>query len=495
MKTWLFWDLWHIEHQDNVELCQGRPKWVPEATYEDPTFDYLGCWPRVWRDEGLGRWLMVYPASGFPMTLMGAESDDGIRWQAMDRQDIQPPGEKYAPNHLFTVARANGGPAYLDALATDGYRFKCYCVQRGGPAAGRAKLEPGTCFHEIVGGEGAKAYLAENLALRSKDGLHWEIDEGGSWTLPHWHPDPPLNAFYDARRRRHVLVTRPGWGDRRVAMLTSEDARTWSDLEVVLQPDPTDPPQVQFYGMPVHPYEGAFVGFLWLAHFSNAGRLRRFNQLWGPVDSQLAYSFDGRHWQRGLRESFIPLNEPGQIGSGVIYPTCMVEHGDELRIYSVGTHDLHHQYAATQFTRKGEGPAMGVILHTLRKDGFMCLASRGNWARFVTKPLVLREPVLSMNVQAPHGEVVVQLTDLASRPLEGFTFDDCMACREQDTLAWDVGWKARKLEEVTGRIVRLEVRFRHARIYAFRGDFHFADALDVELIEDGKPIAADFLDF
>ena len=54
MRTWLFWDTWHLEHQDNVELCQGRPEWIPEATYEDPGFDYLGCWPQVYRDGASG---------------------------------------------------------------------------------------------------------------------------------------------------------------------------------------------------------------------------------------------------------------------------------------------------------------------------------------------------------------------------------------------------------------------------------------------------------
>jgi len=117
------------------------------------------------------------------------------------------------------------------------------------------------------------------------------------------------------------MMTRPGWGDRRVARQTSPDARTWSDLELIMQPDPADPPQVQLYGMPVVPYEGQFVGFLWMAHFSNAHRLERFNRLWGPIDCQLTYSFDGVHFQRGLREPFVALNEPGRPASGVVYPT------------------------------------------------------------------------------------------------------------------------------------------------------------------------------
>jgi hypothetical protein len=51
MKTWLLSDHWHIEAQDNVVLCQGQPKWCPEASYEDPSFDHLEMWPTVYRDH------------------------------------------------------------------------------------------------------------------------------------------------------------------------------------------------------------------------------------------------------------------------------------------------------------------------------------------------------------------------------------------------------------------------------------------------------------
>ena len=81
MKTWLFWDQWHIEHQDNVQVCQSKPKWIPEATYQDPGFDYLGFWPKVWRDAVSGQWRMLYFGSGAPLTLLAAESSDGIDWK------------------------------------------------------------------------------------------------------------------------------------------------------------------------------------------------------------------------------------------------------------------------------------------------------------------------------------------------------------------------------------------------------------------------------
>jgi len=108
MEILHFWNWWRIAHQDNAHLTQGRPEWRPEATYEDPTFDYLGFWPRVYRDEHAGGWRMLYFGSGFPLKLLGAESADGIHWRPMECPDVLPGGEKYAPNHLLTVPSANG---------------------------------------------------------------------------------------------------------------------------------------------------------------------------------------------------------------------------------------------------------------------------------------------------------------------------------------------------------------------------------------------------
>ena len=495
-STWLFWDWWHVEHQDNMELCQGQAEWQPEATYEDPTFDYLGFWPCVWRDEAADKWRMLYFGTGFPLTLMGAESDDGIRWQPLDRPDIKVEGKKYAPNHLFTLPSANGGPMYIDPIAADGKPFKFYAVQRGGSAAARAKYDPNSYFHEIVVGEGVKSYLADNVMVTSADGLHWKLDPDARWGGPPWHPDPPVNCYYNHQRGEHVMITRPGWGDRRIAVQTSPDALKWSNLELTMEPDPLDPPQTQFYGMKVVPYAGSFLGLLWTAHFSSSQRLNRFNQLWGSIDCQLTYSHDGMNFQRGLREPLIPLNELGKPGSGVIYPTTLIEHGDQLRIYSGSSLDLHHQYAKTQFETKGKNPPTAIILHTLRKDGFTYLASRGNWASLTTKPLAIFSPELRVNLLAPQGELVYQVTDLLSNPLKGFTFDDCVPLREIDSLDAPLRFRDKTdLSELQGKPIRLQFQFRNARLYALRGQFHWLDALDVALIKDGKPIDRELFDY
>ena len=150
MKTWLFFDYWHIEHQDNLALRQGIPTWRPEATYEDAAYDSIGFWPAVYRDETAGLWRMLYFAIYFPLTIMAAESEDGIHWRPSALPEIRPEGPKLAPNHIFTVTSASGGPVYIDPVAADGYRFKIFCTERGGPtragpASARKRTSTSSC--------------------------------------------------------------------------------------------------------------------------------------------------------------------------------------------------------------------------------------------------------------------------------------------------------------------------------------------------------------
>jgi len=117
-NTWLPLDWWQVEHQDNVELRQGRPEWVPEATYEDPTFDYLGFWPFVWRDAASGQWRMLYFAIGIQGTdkdkathkILGEGSFDMVPLVRMLREiDYQ------GPLGTMGYTQSGGIPAKLDS--------------------------------------------------------------------------------------------------------------------------------------------------------------------------------------------------------------------------------------------------------------------------------------------------------------------------------------------------------------------------------------------
>ena len=96
----------------------------------------------------------------------------------------------------------------------------------------------------------------------SPDGIHWRIDPG-----PTWHPgvraDTGNQILYNPFTERYQVMTRASSVDRRIAMIESADLKTWSDPRVLLHPGPDDPVGMEFYGMPVCPYEDIFLGLLW----------------------------------------------------------------------------------------------------------------------------------------------------------------------------------------------------------------------------------------
>ena len=207
----------------------------------------------------------------------------------------------------------------------------------------------------------------------------------------------------------------------------------------------------------------------------------------------MAYSYDGVRFFRGLREPFVQMNAPGEHGCNGIQSSCIVTADDEIRIFSCGSKVAHG--LAYLARRDGVKDIDALLVHRLRKDGFMYLDSGGNWASFVSKPMVLFDGELTMNAAAEFGAVHYQLTDIASEPIEGFTFDDCQPAAGGDWLRWPLRWRGKAADELVGKIVRLQVRFHFGRIYAFRGNFHFIDAQDWHLIRDGQPIDPSLFDF
>ena len=168
----------------------------------------------------------------------------------------------------------------------------------------------------------------------------------------------------------------------------------------------------------------------------------------------------------------------------------MVETADEIRIYSSAS-KVHHGQGRTA-AALGITDASSITLHTLRKDGYMYLEGTDDWGRFTTKPLTLLDTGITMNAAAPAGEVRYQLTDMESRPVDGFTFDDCQPMQSADDCNFPLSWGNHDPRELIGRIVRLEVAIRNARLYAFQGHWHFIDAQDRWMIEDEKELDLSF---
>lgn len=485
-RTWHFFDLWHVDHLDHLQLRQGQAKWQPEATFAEPPIGNLAAWPTVYRDAKTGRWRMLYSAAWKPYQLMIAESDDGRIWRPLPQPNVEPEGGTIAPHHLFTLPGGSGGGVYLDPVAADGFPFKVFVHRQGEPAYRQALADPQHRWHEVAKRVGPQRYINDEFTLLSRDGLHWEPRFDLAWSLPDWHPEPPIFGFYNRYTGRHTMTVRPGWGDRRQCVQSTADFKNWSGPQLLLQPDFLDEDLIELYGMPVFPYGDGYVGLLWIFHCESTEPTRGFNRFTGPLDCQLAFSHDGIRFARGLREPILAVGNLGEAIGGAIEPSCLVQTDDEIRIYSSAS-KVHHGHSSDA-RRRGALDIASITLHTLRKDGLTFLDTTGDRGRLISKPLVLLAPELTMNASAPHGEVRFQLTDMESRPIEGFTFADSVALSADDSLAFPVRWSGSRVDDVVRKIVRLEVQMQHARLFAIRGQFHFIDAQDRSLIQGGQPI-------
>jgi hypothetical protein len=458
MFSLLFFDDAYLHQRTNLSRRIGRPTPVPDGTLEDPYVDPAWGYPTVFRDPVTGRWRCLYQGESVQGTFVPvvAESDDGVRWMFPDLSDQVHIPDRLCPHQVLSLSRFLewSGP-YVDsqAVGTDAW-LKGFVIHRG---KGMVDLD--------------------SPLVISPDGLDWRYVEG-----VRWHPagaDPLAYAFWNPQRQSHVLTARPVENDRRIAVYETRDWRTFSTPELALQADALDTPCAEIYGLPVIPYEAVFIGLLWLYHTDPAVDAAN-KYLMGKIDCQLAYSYNGWHFQRTSREPFMPNAAPGQYGAGCIYPSSVVPDGNVLRIYSSAAIGEHAQIRGGPASRQG-----AILLHTLRRDGFVYLEPDAGTGELVTRLLLWAGGEPELNVQVPSGEVRLQITTVDGAPLEGYCFEDCQPF-QGDAIGWVPEWRdGRKIAALTGRIIRIRVRLTNGRLFALRGSFALKTAHEAGLYPAG----------
>ena len=471
-STILFFDDWHLAQRVSVDRHIGQPRTA--GKFVDPYGDIAFAYPTVFKDQESGRWRCLYQNFLYDkfihpddvVTRGGGEllnrsvpvvieSDDALNWRIPDLTDTVPLRDRRTPHQILPLDKfREWGPAFYDERAEDpSERIK------GFVSFGKDQLDP----------------IAPLWV--SPDGIHWKHQEGAAW-----HPigiDPAITAHWNPLRQSYVIAARPAWGDRRMAVYETTDWVNYSKPELALQADALDTPMAEIYGMPVFPYEDNFVGFTWMFHPDQDLVSRPGKGYLGTNDCQLAYSFNGSHFQRGLRDPFVPNAEPGEDGGAVIYPTSLVRDGDMLRICSSGGRLEHGEGLGSP-----ENPQSALLFQELRLDGFVYLQSAGGWGNITTRIMFANGPELNMNVLAPHGIVQAQVMDDTGEPIEGYSFEDCIPFTG-DNVRWSPEWRdGRRFGGIGKRIVRLGVRMLNARLYAIRGNFHPIASMDRALFEE-----------
>ena len=441
MATILFLDDQRLNRFENVRRRSGRPQPIEGSVYRDPHTNPLWGYPTVFQDEATGEWRMLYQGRicDGRIAAVLATSHDGLSWEPRDTtRDLDLP-DRIVPHQILPLESFGElACCFVDAYAEPGERIKGLVTYPAADHIWRTRL------------------------WVSPDGLHWTLKEGVEWQES--GPDPGVGVFWNDVRGSYVFTTRPDLADRRITVFETKDWQTFTEPALVLQADALDLPLTQPYGMPVVPYEGYYIGLLWLFHCSPEVKAHSPHKFYdGHVDCQLAYSLNGWHFQRGLRDTFIPNGAPGEPDCGCVYPSSVVAEQDgSLRIYASACTQEHG------YRPPGSG---SILAYRLRRDGFVYMESLAGPGFIGTRPLYWRGGQPSLNLQSPAGEARIQLTDEWGDVVQGYSFEDCEPFTGDDT-QWQPAFKdGRTVTEQAGRILRIEVMLQNARLFAIRGDF------------------------
>ncbi len=337
-------------------------------------------------------------------------------------------------------------------------------------------------------------------AAYSPDGIHWKTYDANPVFLNNdthqvffWDPKRELYVahirLWPAIFKDHPLFqgTRREGRVRTPGIATSPDFLNWDapkDMKdpvevnqkyILVPPDEKDGPCTGgFYTFETLLYEGTYIGFLTPYHIcpemepmTPPRRDLARNPWLDRIDIQLAFSRDGRTWQRvGQRRPFIPNGPEGSYDAGMIFvaqPPLVREDRGEIWIYYTGFKKGHWGVS------RGENQESSQNLAILRLDGFVSLAA--GQGSFTTKPLRFSGRQLKVNAATAgdEGSVRVEILDPdTGKPFPGFSRDECETFRG-DSVRHTFSWRDKAdLTSLAGRSVKLRFHLKRSKVFSFQ---------------------------
>ncbi|HIJ73116.1 MAG TPA: hypothetical protein HPP83_03340 [Candidatus Hydrogenedentes bacterium] len=418
-------------HTMGDTLAQQEPQY---PTWGEVLFDH---------ERKVFRWWLADPAPGVRQALHYAESTDILDWPQPDEKRIV---FKYDG---FGGTTFDDGPNAPNADR----RYKAvYYVHEPPPLGTHVAFSPdGIEWTPYAGNPVIPTYSYNDPA--------WAVSVGDV-TSSFWDP---IRRHYGMFVRNHTksaeefgvqsFTGRPGLGVRLDNQTVSDDFIHWELPWRVMCPDALDTGLTEFHGVSMLARGDLLLAFV--------------NKISGALSdncpTELAVSHDGRHWQR-FREPFLAPNpDPAAVDHGMAWAGHMPpwQAGDRV-FFHYGTNEVGFK------SPKGYGRwrrAWAVI----PRDRYVARVAEGDKAGVLCTHLLkytVRDPLeLAINTDADAGELRVQITDVDSRPLQGFAFDDCRPISE-DSLDTPVTWR-RPLDELRDQPFHLEFQLRNAKLYGF----------------------------
>jgi len=436
-----------------AELHETNPVLRPEAEMELNGGECPTASPfndGAWYDPEDGLFKLWYLAGWFDGT-GHAISQDGIAWERPELGVVPGTNRILAPRPRY---HRDGCVVWLDHEAADPeQRFKMFQ------------------YFRWDGGEGGEAYT-------SPDGVHW------SDPVPTRSCGDNSSFFYNPFRKKWVFSIRRGWPVRLrsyqehsdfLAALTLHDGEPalWARADRLDVPDPEIGCETQLYDVNAAAYESLMIGLFAIFYGPPNEKCAKLGKP-KTNDLMLAFSRDGFHWHRPHREAFIRCSrEEGTWNRAYLHATggiCLVV-GDRLHFYYGAWSGESPKLAGSAMGSYRTANAMyaggSTGLSVLRRDGFASMDGGAAGGALTTRPVTFGGRYLFVNLNAPDGELRVEVLTGEGMPFEPFTAAGCHPISVDRTLQ-QVTWEGgEELSSLAGKPVRFRFHLTSGRLYSF----------------------------
>jgi len=239
--------------------------------------------------------------------------------------------------------------------------------------------------------------------------------------------------------------------------------------EIDVPADPVAAPGVpqDIYGAGVFPYteaDSVYISLMSMFHHFLPGEPHP-----GPDtgDVRLAISRDGRHFFRpGNRQPFLRLGPAGAFDSKWIWALPRpVRMGDELWIYYFGTNQDHSR----RLDPAAKTQQSAISRAVLRLDGFVSADFDYTGGSMITPLIRFSGKRLEVNLDTSAGGWgKVEMLDEQGTPVPGFRFQDAEVLNG-NSVQMVVSWRGQSsVASLQGKAVRLHMKMRATKLYAFQ---------------------------
>ncbi len=311
-------------------------------------------------------------------------------------------------------------------------------------------------YVDVIGGKYAiaKGYSA--------DGIDWRLNGDGTPWFREYHAANLLG--WDPRINRYVIFPRIACSPCTIGRSTSGDFIRWSEPELVLAPEPSEP-EKDFVGLAAFQQGDLYLGFLWVYHrVPNQKKIE-----YAAADIELASSRDGVHWQRvSPGKPFFAQGGPGSWDRKGLLLMPPVAHAGKLWLYYAGWNFQSGMDSLERsqkgWIENGERMQNAIGLAKLRLDGYVSLDA-GRPPGTITTHLLEPRGNLYLNADVK-GELRVELLDRDNRPIPGFSAADCEPIRS-DSIRHRVKWRSGKARAQHPDEAKVRFLLREASLYSF----------------------------